>query len=89
MSSSQNPIFTGLIASATADGILSQHSANLITGNLGRLVIAGAAGKALEDIVATDVTLITVLIDSSSSIADRGLAHIPGTEARMRPNIGR
>ena len=70
--SSTNPV-PHLIASALADGVLSQQSAQLITGNLGQVVVAGAAGKALEDIVASDVTLITVLIDASSSIADRGL----------------
>jgi hypothetical protein len=32
-------------------------------------VIAGAAGTALENITASDVTLVTVLIDASSSIA--------------------
>jgi hypothetical protein len=60
-------------ASAVAKGVLSSASSALITGNLGPLVLAGAAGKALEDLTATDVTLITVLIDASSSIADRGL----------------
>lgn len=63
----------GLLAGATASGVLSAQSSSLITGNLGKMVIAGAAGKALEDIVASDVTLITVLIDASSSIHDRGL----------------
>ncbi len=37
------------------------------------MVLAGAAGKALEDITASDVTLVTLLIDASGSIADRGL----------------
>ena len=64
---------TGLLAGAVASGVLSAQSSSLITGNLGRMVIAGAAGKALEDIVASDVTLITVLIDASSSIHDRRL----------------
>jgi von Willebrand factor type A domain len=63
----------GAIAGAIASGVLSPQSATLITGNLGGVVIAGAAGKALEDIVASDVTLITVLIDKSSSIADTQL----------------
>ena len=44
-----------------------------ITGNLGSVVVAGAAGKALEDITASDVTLITLLVDRSSSIGDRRL----------------
>ena len=64
---------TGLLAGAVTDGVLSAQSSSLITGHLGKVVIAGAAGKALEDIVASDVTLITVLIDASSSIADRRL----------------
>lgn len=63
----------GWLAGAVNAGVLSAQSSSLITGNLGKVVIAGAAGKALEDIVASDVTLITVLIDSSSSIGDRGL----------------
>jgi hypothetical protein len=64
---------TALIASAAAKGVLTQPSQGLLTGNLGALVLAGAAGKDLEDITASDVTLVTVLIDASSSIADRGL----------------
>jgi uncharacterized protein YegL len=62
-----------LLAGAVADGVLTAQSSSLLTGNLGAVVIAGAAGKALEDIVASEVTLITVLIDASGSIADRGL----------------
>ena len=46
---------------------------NLITGNLGAVVIAGAAGKAAEDIVASDVLLVTLIVDASSSIHARGL----------------
>jgi hypothetical protein len=64
---------SGLLAGAVTDGVLSAQSSSLITGNLGKMVIAGAAGKALEDIVASDVTLITVLIDASSSIEGSGL----------------
>lgn len=64
---------TTLFASATTKGIISPQTSSLITGNLGNLVLAGAAGKDLEDITASDVTLVTVLIDASSSIASRGL----------------
>lgn len=64
----------GLFASAVTGGVISPASQSLITGNLGNVVLAGAAGKALEDITATDVTLVTALIDASSSIGDRGLA---------------
>lgn len=72
MSDDDNDV-SGALAGAVASGVLSPQSATLITGNLGGVVIAGAAGKALEDIVASDVTLITVLIDKSSSIADTNL----------------
>lgn len=64
---------TSLLAAATTRGVLSPGSSSLLTGNLGALVLAGAAGKDLEDLTAADVTLVTVLIDASSSIADRGL----------------
>lgn len=66
---------TSLFTSAATKGVISPQTSTLITGNLGNLVLAGAAGKALEDITASDVTLVTVLIDASSSIGDRGLAH--------------
>lgn len=64
---------TSLFTSAATKGVISPQTSTLITGNLGNLVLAGAAGKDLEDITASDVTLVTVLIDASSSIADRGL----------------
>ena len=44
-----------------------------IVGNLSAVAIAGAAGKDVEDIEASDVTLVTMLIDASSSIHDRNL----------------
>jgi hypothetical protein len=58
-----------LFQSAAQAGTITQSTASLLTGNLGPIVIAGAAGTALENITATDVTLVTVLIDASSSIA--------------------
>src|SRR3954454_17669307 len=61
---------TALLQSAVASGVITQGA---ITGNLGSVVVAGAAGKALEDITASDVTLITLLVDASGSIHDRPL----------------
>jgi hypothetical protein len=63
----------GLLSSAQAQGTISAQTTQLLTGNLGAVVIAGAAGKDAEDIVASDVTLVTLLVDASSSICDRGL----------------
>jgi hypothetical protein len=57
-----------LLTSATAAGTISPATSQLLTGNLGAVVIAGAAGKDAEDIVASDVTLVTLLVDASSSI---------------------
>jgi len=62
-----------LLTSATAAGTLSAATSSLLTGNLGAVVIAGAAGKDAEDITASDVTLVTLLVDASSSIHDCGL----------------
>jgi hypothetical protein len=64
---------TQLFGAAAGAGTLSAPSADLLTGHLGPLVIAGAAGLPLENIQASDVTLITILIDSSSSIGGAGL----------------
>src|SRR5690349_13423792 len=62
-----------LFASASAAGTITAQTSALLGGHLGAVVIAGAAGIGLENIAATDVTLVTVLIDASSSIASRGL----------------
>jgi hypothetical protein len=62
-----------LLQSAHSAGVISGPTAGFLTGHLGQVVIAGAAGIAAEDIVASEVTLVTVLIDASSSIAHRGL----------------
>ncbi|MBC7544421.1 MAG: VWA domain-containing protein [Candidatus Sericytochromatia bacterium] len=62
-----------LFADALTGGIIGAQSASLLSGNLGSVVVAGAARKDMEDIVASDVTLITVLLDASSSIATSGL----------------
>src|SRR3954471_22246803 len=62
-----------LLVSAAQNGTISPATQQLLTGNLGAVVIAGAAGKDAEDIVASDVTLVTLLVDASSSIHDSGL----------------
>jgi hypothetical protein len=62
-----------LFLGAQSSGLISAQTRSMLTGHLGDVVIAGAAGTALEDIVAADVTLVTVLIDASSSIAYGGL----------------
>ncbi len=62
-----------LLTSASAAGTISAATSQLLTGSLGTVVIAGAAGKDAEDILASDVTLVTLLVDASSSIHDRGL----------------
>jgi hypothetical protein len=66
-----------LIQSATRSGTLSPTSRALIdagiSGDLGDLVLAGARGASLETIEATDVLLVTLLLDASSSIHAAGL----------------
>lgn len=62
-----------LFQGAASAGTISSATQSLLSGHLGPLVVAGAAGLSLEDIEAADVTLITVLIDASSSIEHRGL----------------
>jgi uncharacterized protein YegL len=62
-----------LLKTAAASGTLGAATSQLLSGDLGAVIIAGAAGIATEDIAASDVTLVTVLIDASSSIASRGL----------------
>jgi hypothetical protein len=53
--------------------VISAATSTQLSGDLGAIVIAGAAGMDLENITASDVTLVTLLIDASSSIAASGL----------------
>jgi uncharacterized protein YegL len=62
-----------LFQRAANSGTLAAATATLLSGDLGPLVVAGAAGMDADDIQASDVTLVTLLIDASSSIASRGL----------------
>ena len=64
---------SALFASARDAGTISPATPGIITGSLGAVVIAGAAGKDADDIVASDVTLVTLLVDASSSIHQRGI----------------
>ena len=74
---SSQTVVAGLFASAAQAGTISSATSAILSGSLsgdmGNVVVAGAAGMDTEDIVASDVTLVTVLIDKSSSIASRGL----------------
>lgn len=72
MTTSNNNL-SNLFQTAVNNGTISPATGSLLTGHLGAVVIAGAAGTAMDDIVATDVTLITVLIDASSSIGSGSL----------------
>jgi hypothetical protein len=69
MTSQSTAKLNDLFDNAVGSGILSPQTSSLLSGNLGPVVVAGAAGLAMEDIVSSDVTLITILIDASSSIA--------------------
>ena len=63
----------GLLGSAARAGTISAQTQSILTGSLGAVVIAGAAGMDAENIEASDVTLVTLLVDASSSIHQRGL----------------
>lgn len=67
------PTLQNLFARAAQSGTLSTQSQSLLSGDLGPMMIAGANGKAALDIEAGEVTLVTILIDASSSIAGRNL----------------
>jgi hypothetical protein len=57
-----------LLGNAAQAGTITAQTQTMLSGSLDAVVVAGAAGMDVENIVATDVTLVTVLIDSSTSI---------------------
>ena len=68
------PTVQNLFTRAAQNGTLSAQSQTLLSGDLGPMMIAGASGRHVDDIQASEVTLVTVLIDSSSSIAEARLS---------------
>lgn len=58
-----------LFASAASKSTISQATASFLSGHLGEVVIAGAAGRALEELETSEVMLVTILLDRSSSIS--------------------
>jgi hypothetical protein len=62
-----------LFANAAQAGTISEETQSLLSGNLDAVVIAGAAGMNVENVAASDVTLVTLLIDASTSIHTAGL----------------
>ena len=62
-----------LFAEAKDDGVLGALSQQILMTNVSPTVIAGANGKAAEEIDATDITLVTAVIDNSYSIRISGL----------------
>ncbi len=67
------PTVQNLFARAALSGTLSAQSQTLLAGDLGPMLIAGANGRHVDDIQASEVTLVTVLIDRSSSISEARL----------------
>lgn len=63
----------GLLSGAASVGVISPGTAAALSGDLGAVVVAGAAGADLDTIAASEVTLVTLLIDASSSIHGAGL----------------
>ncbi len=56
----------------TSEGFIS-FGASSIGGDLSEIVVAGAAGIDADELTASEVTLVTVLVDASTSISTRGL----------------
>jgi hypothetical protein len=73
MASKPSVSISNLLADAASAGTLSAAGLGVLSGNLGAVVIAGAAGADLEDLEATEVLLVTLLVDASSSIHSAGL----------------
>jgi len=67
------PTLQNLFARAAQTGTLSAQSQTLLSGDLGPMMIAGASGMAAQDIQASEVTLVTILIDASTSIEGKKL----------------
>ena len=62
-----------ILDAALEDGNLSADSHSLIYGNITDNIIVGAGGQDIESINSAEVTLISLLIDESSSIDFSGL----------------
>lgn len=71
---SKTPDLETLFGQAAEGGILDIGSQQILVQNISANVIAGAAGKAADEIDATEITLVTAVIDDSGSISHARLA---------------
>ena len=60
---------SALLGDAVSTNVISQPVSDILNGNIDAVVIAGAEGKDVEDVDASAVTLLLVLVDKSSSMA--------------------
>lgn len=72
-----------IFAEAVADGLMSQPTKDLMCVSLDDAVLAGCAGVNPDDIEATEVTLVSLLIDDSGSMAGLEDAVIAGQRAML------
>lgn len=63
-----------LFDDAESDGIITEDSKGVLTGSMDDLVVEGADGTDYRELEPDLLTLVTVMVDVSSSIANRGLA---------------
>lgn len=62
-----------LFDDARSSGVITSQGSSVLSGSLGPVMIAGAAGRPLEQIEQSDITLVTILLDMSTSIHTYGL----------------
>jgi hypothetical protein len=72
MNKSKNSL-EDLFGAAADDGLIGQQSQQILVEGINDTIVAGASGKAAEDVDATEVTLVTAVLDDSGSIKYSGL----------------
>ena len=60
---------SALLGDAVSTNVISQPVSDILNGNIDAVVIAGAEGKDVEDVDASAVTLLLLLVDKSSSMS--------------------
>ena len=73
MSSETTPNADDLFDNAVEDGIITDDSQSVLTGSMDDLVVEGADGTDYKELEPSLVTLVTAIVDRSSSIRSRGL----------------
>lgn len=78
------PMIASVFADAADDGLISLNNKDIMCAGLNDQILAGCDGMDIDELDATEVVLVSLLLDDSSSMCGRVDAAIQGQQAMLK-----